>query len=196
MSTEEWRSTLSLPKDIEVSSEGRIRRYVDGTNAELIEPKVYNGMKWINCKGKSIQVHRLVAEAFIPNPNNCKIVRHKNQDNMDNRAENLEWSTYAGNFKQSVATPSIYCKELNMVFSSLRSASYVTHIVPDMISICIKEGTPFCGLTFISIPKEEAGKYSRYDVIKMDPEEVATLMRSAKSFNEFQDRMEEMMMVK
>lgn len=42
-------------------------------------------------------VHRLVAKAFIPNPNNYPTVNHKNCNSHDNRVSNLEWCTYQYN---------------------------------------------------------------------------------------------------
>jgi len=41
--------------------------------------------------GKSIKVHRIVAAAFIPNPDNLPEINHKNEKKDDNRVENLEW---------------------------------------------------------------------------------------------------------
>ena len=68
---------------------------------ELMAHKMDNGYpRVILCKDsikKGKSVHRLVAEAFIENPNNYPVVNHKNSNKSDNYFENLEWTTYRGN---------------------------------------------------------------------------------------------------
>lgn len=50
-----------------------------------------------NGKHKNAYVHRLIASAFIPNPNKFPEVNHKNGNTKDNRVENLEWVTSSQN---------------------------------------------------------------------------------------------------
>ena len=55
-----------------------------------------------NGKVKSFKVHRLVAEAFIPNPEGKPEVNHKDYNRSNNTDSNLEWMTRAENFNYSL----------------------------------------------------------------------------------------------
>lgn len=55
----------------------------------------------IDGKRKCKALHRMLAEAFIPNPNNLPEVNHKDANRMNNSLDNLEWVTHGQNIKHS-----------------------------------------------------------------------------------------------
>lgn len=58
-----------------------------------------------NNKSKIYSVHRIVAQVFIPNPNNLPEVNHIDHDRSNNKVENLEWCTRSQNAKHSFTRP-------------------------------------------------------------------------------------------
>lgn len=59
---------------------------------------------WKNGKNRTFYVHRLVAEAFLANPNNLPQVNHKDKDRANNDVGNLEYVTARGNMQHSSST--------------------------------------------------------------------------------------------
>lgn len=55
-----------------------------------------------NNKTTTRTVHRIVAETFLPNPNNLEMINHKDEDKSNNNVDNLEWCTVSYNNKYSI----------------------------------------------------------------------------------------------
>ena len=89
-----WRVVDEFGGLYEVSDDARIRRR--GTTRELVQYADERGYFRVRLTiaGKSIwrRVHRLVAAAFVPNPDGLLTVNHKDEDKSNNRSYNLEWA--------------------------------------------------------------------------------------------------------
>lgn len=86
---EEWKDIIGFEGFYQVSNFGKVRNCVTG---KILKPGLQGkGYYSVTLKRKGYKVHRLVAIAFIPNPNNLPIVNHKDENKLNNNADNLEW---------------------------------------------------------------------------------------------------------
>ena len=91
-----------------VCTDGEIfKRYKDGLyRIAPSTPNIADGYRHLsmveNGKVKQFLAHRLIAEVFIPNPQNYPVVNHKDANRMNNNIENLEWCSQADNVRHSV----------------------------------------------------------------------------------------------
>ena len=105
--SEVWKPIKDYEELFEVSNTGKVRRIASyswcGNLIKLKKPKIKkftsnrNGYPMVGLyKGqtqKHVAIHRLVAQAFIPNPENLPQVNHKDEDKTNNHVNNLEWCT-------------------------------------------------------------------------------------------------------
>ena len=107
--SEEWRDIQGYEGLYQVSNLGRVRSCDRHTWAgwrgekALVKGRVrkpsitrqgyYQVDLLVDGHRKSLKVHRLVAIAFIPNPNNYPYINHKDENPLNNKVDNLEWCT-------------------------------------------------------------------------------------------------------
>lgn len=97
---EQWNMIdIGENKQLMVSNFGNV---INPANGEILQQKTATvGYKVVNVFNKQLYVHRLVAQAFIPNPSNKKQVNHKDANKTNNNVENLEWVSQKENLKHA-----------------------------------------------------------------------------------------------
>lgn len=138
--SEIWKEIKGYEGLYQVSNLGRVRslRY-----NKILKPCVSKtGYEYVllvdrNSHNKNHRLHRLVAMTFLPNPENLPQVNHKDENKLNNCADNLEWCTAGYNTSYgtgirrrvvSVSKPCV-CLETGVVYSSASEASRQTGIM-------------------------------------------------------------------
>lgn len=94
LNNEVWKDVPEYEGLYKVSSLGRIKNKKDLImSPELYHRGYYRVQLYSKGKRKHARINRLVAQAFIPNPNNYPMVNHKDENKLNNRVGNLEWCT-------------------------------------------------------------------------------------------------------
>lgn len=161
MNSNDFLKDIKKYPDYKISKNGRV---YNSKNKELKQTKNRDGYLMVNLSNngnvKTCQVHRLVAETYIPNPDNKRTVNHIDGIKTNNDVSNLEWNTYSENLKhaynnklrepiltkdiqhmgglktKSVTQKSVLVIETNKIYSCLRDCAKDLHCEPSAISRC------------------------------------------------------------
>ena len=110
---EVWKAVVGFVGRYEVSNKGRVRAIVTnhGKVCECIKPARQRSATceylyvqlWTKDRPTTEAVHRAVAKAFVPNPDNKPMVNHIDGCKLNNNASNLEWVTCSENHRRAIA---------------------------------------------------------------------------------------------
>lgn len=157
-----WRDIKGFEGLYQVSNMGRVKSF--RKSKKLCEPEEYilknysanNGYLQVYLYGhkkrKAPLVHRLVAEAFVPNPNNYPHVNHKDENRSNNVADNLEWCTAAYNNEYGTAK----------IRAAITHGAMVEQYLPNGVFLakyaCVSVASKITGVPDGSIQKCASGK--------------------------------------
>lgn len=177
-SKEIWKTIAGYEGLYEVSNWGRVKAFnyertiMNGLTIKRVHYDEYILPSGANAKdhkyvrvtlrkngiSTSYAIHRLVAMAFIPNPNNYPIINHKDENPSNNRVDNLEWCTTKYNINYGTA------------IARAKQASKISRLLRNRKALCTEFGEP------LATPDEQKA-YADYlnatSKMNIKPEEVA-----------------------
>lgn len=165
---EVWKPIKGFEDYYKVSNTGKV--YSIRNNRVLIVKPKHTGYREIelNVKGNVTykRVHRLVAEAFIPNPENKSEVNHIDGDKLNNNVENLEWCTQSENNVHAIRTG--LAKTQNMRVHHLLYMDNLLYVEFDNLKQ-ISEQTGYCVGSITKFKKKgipiPGGKFKGFKIV-------------------------------
>lgn len=166
-----WKDIPGYEGKYQISNFGNVMslHFRSSNKKKILKPIKKNNYGYLqvnlskNGKHKITMIHRLVAKAFIPNPENKPVINHLDSNPSNNRADNLEWCTQQENIKYGysygnmvpsrpmlgrtgskspnskpvlqidISTNNVICE-----FSSIKEAGEILGIMPENICCCCK----------------------------------------------------------
>ena len=120
---------LSINGPYYISENGDVISYNKNPNGSVMKTWTNKyGHQYMRINGKTILIHREVAKAFIPNPNDLPVVRHKDDDPSNNCYKNLLWGTQIDNIEDMKNRKrdfhkSVICENTGEIFRKCSDAS-------------------------------------------------------------------------
>lgn len=150
---EEWMPVVGYEGLYIVSNTGRVKaiNYHREKKEKLLTIYDCKGYKFVHLYKKGNprkgQIHRLVAMAFIPNPNNYPIINHKDENPSNNNVENLEWCDYKYNANYGNRSIKIGAKKNKRIIQLTKDGEYIREYAS------FKEAQEETGLQYTNISK-------------------------------------------
>ncbi len=150
-----WKKIKDF-ENYEINEKGQVRR-----NSKILKPEIRTGYYSVELSknGKRVhkRIHRLVAETFIPNPDNLSQVNHKDENKLNNCISNLEWcdNTYNSQYPEN---KSVYCLDLDKFYKSASEASVHTGVSRTSIVKCCRGQLQSAGGMLWCYAKDKAPK--------------------------------------
>lgn len=148
--SEIWKDIKGFEGKYQVSNYGRVKslNYARRGYPRILKPNTNRAYPFVNLSkndiGKSYNIHRLVAEAFLENPNGLPMVNHKDENRLNNHVDNLEWCTASYNVNYGTRTDKVaqssgkrvVCIETGIIYPSQGDAARKNGLSQTMISYC------------------------------------------------------------